>query len=73
MYIVFVFSALIFVHIGLFKSSGCFMRREHACVTVHMYIAVNIFNNACMCVRACRIERQRDREILLRPLDCLTF
>ena len=40
-----------------------------------MYIAVNISNNVCMYVCACRIERERDiyREILLRPLDCLAL
>ena len=52
MYIVIVFSALIFVHLGLFRSSGYLCMREHACVTVNKYIAVNTFNNVYMCVRA---------------------
>ena len=43
MYIVFVFSALIFVHLGLFLGPAAVLcAREHACVTVRMYIAVNI-------------------------------
>ena len=45
MYIVFVFSALtcIFVHLGLFLGQAAVLcAREHACVTVRMYIAVNI-------------------------------
>ena len=73
MYIVFVFSALIFVHLGLFSPAAVLCAHEHGCVTVHMYIAVNIFNNVCMCVRACKIERERYIEILLRPLDCLAL
>ena len=60
MYIVFVFSALKFVHLG---PAAVLCAHEHACVTVHMYIAVNIFNNVCMCVRACRIERERERDL----------
>ena len=28
-----------------------------------MCIAVNIFNSVCMCVRACRIERERYRDL----------
>ena len=57
MYIVFVFSALIFVNLGLFSPAAVLCAHEHGCVTVHMYIAVNIFNNVRMCVRACKIER----------------
>ena len=59
MYIVFMFSALIFVHLGLLGPAAVLCALEHACVTVHMFIAVNIFNNVCMCVRACWIERKR--------------
>ena len=73
MYIVFVFSALIFVHLGLFSPAAVLCAHEHACVTVHMNIAVNIFKNVCMCVRVCRIDRYRDIEILLQPLDCLAL
>ena len=37
---------------------------EHACVTVHMYIAVNIFTNVCMCVcvRVGETEREGERD-----------
>ena len=58
MYSVFVFSALIFIQVFL-SPAAVLCAHEHACVTVHMNIAVNIFNNVCMCVRACRIERER--------------
>ena len=51
MYIVFVF----------LSPAAVLCAHEYACVTVHMYIAVNIFTNVCTCVRACRTERERER------------